>query len=103
MFKNQFGLYVRNFFSCGKSRHCQLTQMVGITGPDMNQEIYWSGDMIQLNHFGQTERMVSEGIDIRFVMTNQSDCDHGLNSNSKAGRINLCMKAGNDAGVLQKP
>ncbi len=101
MFKNKFGLYVRHFLTRRERCHCKLTQVVGVTRPDMNEKINRTGDMVKLDHLRQAECMAAKRLNIRFVVAPEPYCDHGLDTNTQAWRVYFSVKSGYDPGTLQ--
>ena len=93
---------VRDFFARSESRHREIPQMIGVAGPYVYQEIDRAGDVVQLHDLGQTERMLSEGVDIRLEMAYQPDRDHRLNANPEARRRYIGMETADDAACLQQ-
>lgn len=102
VFEYQFGFYVGDLLARGERGHRQVSQMVGVARPDMDQEVDRPGHVIQLNDFGQAERMLPESIDIRLEMAYQPDSDHGLDAVTQAGWRDLGVKPADHAVFLQQ-
>ena len=103
MLVDQRGLQPGDLCSGGESIECQVLEVVGISDRDMYDEVLLSCHVVDRDDLGQAYDVVAECIHHVPGVLRQSDGDEGLHSDADRAWIDLGVKSGDDAALLQSP
>lgn len=101
MLEDQRSLDPTDLLARRESFERQLTQMFGVAGADVHQEIVFAGEVVEGQHLGAGEGVALEGVHFPARMARESHSDQSLQRDPDARRRDFGVATEQHAVALQ--